>query len=362
MLKFMFRSMLIALVFLLVTVPARSQDAHGAPPTAAVSPAQAQQALDILQDDHKRAQLLQTLQTIAKASPPAASTPAAPSPAPADNLGVQLLVQVSDWFGDVSGQLAAAARNLSDFPMIWRWLVQLATDPNARQTLLDTAWRLALVVVCAFVAERIIRRAIRRPLAAVDRYVPRRAHQPADPQPAPASEATSIADINELRRWRLTLAYAWQIALRLPFVLTRLALELLPVICFAAIGNLLLATDIGREATPRVVILAMVNAYVLSSAILYATAALVSPASSQPSLLIIHDEAAAYLDVWWSRIVVVTVFGVALANIALLLGLYQPAYVAVVRLLMLVVHLFVVVIILQCRRSVADAIRAPEEQ
>jgi len=32
----------------------------------------------------------------------------------------------------------------------------------------------------------------------------------------------------------------------------------------------------------------------------------------------------------------------------------------VVRLLMLVVHLFVVIIILQCRRSIADAIRAPE--
>jgi moderate conductance mechanosensitive channel len=133
--------MLVALAFLLVAHPARSQDAHGAPPqpTPAATPTQAQQALDILQDDRKRAQLIQTLQTIAKASPPAASTPAAPSPVPADNLGVQLLVQVSDWFGDVSGQLAAAARNLSDFPMIWRWLVQLATDPIARQTLLDTA-------------------------------------------------------------------------------------------------------------------------------------------------------------------------------------------------------------------------------
>jgi small-conductance mechanosensitive channel len=364
MLRRNLRFMLVALAFLLVAHPARSQNAHGSPPqpTPAATPAQAQQALDILQDDRKRAQLIQTLQTIAKASPPAASTPAAPSPVPADNLGVQLLVQVSDWFGDVSGQLAAAARNLSDFPMIWRWLVQLATDPIARQTLLDTAWRLALVIVCAFVAERIIRRAIRRPSAAVGRYVPRRARQLTDLQPPPASEAASIADAHELRRWHMTLAYAWQLAVRLPFVLARLVLDLLPVICFAAIGNLLLATDIGREATPRVVILAMVNAYVLYSSILYVTAAAVSPASSQPSLLVIRDETAAYFDVWWNRIVAVTVFGVALANIALLLGLYQPAYVAVVRLLMLVAHLFVVIIILQCRRSIADAIRAPEAE
>ena len=362
--KFMFRSMLIALAFLLVAVPARSQDAHGASPqpTAAVSPAQAQQALDILQDDHKRPQLLQTLQTIAKASPPAASTPAAPSPAPADNLGVQLLVQISDWFGDVSGQLAQAARNLSDFPMIWRWLVQLASDPGARQTLLDTAWRLALVIVCAFVAERIIRRAVRRPLAAVDRYVPRRARQSTDPQPPSASDRASIADVNEVHRWHFTLAHAWQLALRFPFVLARLVLELLPVICFAAIGNLLLATDLGREATPRVVILAMVNAYVLYSSILYVTAALISPASSQPSLFVIRDETAAYFEVWWNRIVAVTIFGVAIANIALLLGLFRPAYVAIVRLVMLVPHLFVVIIILQCRRSIADAIRARDTE
>jgi moderate conductance mechanosensitive channel len=170
------------------------------------------------------------------------------------------------------------------------------------------------VIVCAFLAERIIRRAIRRPLAAVDHYVPRRARQPADLQPPPESEAASIADAHELRRWHLTLTYAWQLALRLPFVLARLVLELLPVLCFAAIGNLLLATNIGREATPRVVILAMVNAYVLYSTILYVTAAVVSPASSQPSLLVIRDETAAYFDVWWTRIVAVTVFGVALAK------------------------------------------------
>jgi hypothetical protein len=70
-------SVALAFLLLLVAVPPRSQDAHGASPqpTPAVSPAQAQQALDTLQDDRKRAQLIQTLQTAAKASPSAASTP-----------------------------------------------------------------------------------------------------------------------------------------------------------------------------------------------------------------------------------------------------------------------------------------------
>src|SRR2546425_789668 len=51
--------------------------------------------------------------------------------------------------------------------------------------------------------------------------------------------------------------------------------------------------------------------------------------------------------------------GIAFANVALLLGLHRGGYAALLRLVMLVVHLFVVVVILQCRRPVAEAIRAP---
>src|SRR5258708_16165848 len=159
------RFILIVLAFLLVAHPANAQDAHVSSPQKATPPAQAQHIVDILQDDQKRAQLIQTLRTIARASQPIPSTPTASSPVPADNLGVQLPVQVSDWFGDVSSQLAAAARNLSDFPMIWSWLVQLATDPIARQTLFDTACRLAPLIVFAFLADPIIPRAIRPPPA-----------------------------------------------------------------------------------------------------------------------------------------------------------------------------------------------------
>jgi small-conductance mechanosensitive channel len=349
------------MAFLLVTFPARSQGASGSPSASpAITATQAQQTLDILQDDHKRAQLVQTLQTIAKASSPQPAAPQAQdaaSPALADNLGVQLLSEVSDWFGQVSNQLAFAARTVSDFPGIWHWLLHLANDPFAQQMLFDTAWRLALVILCAFMAEWIIRRIMRRPLAAVDRYVPARARRFSEAQPDAATGGVTGPDTQEIHRWHATLTHAWQIAIRLPFALTRLFLDLLPVICFATIGNLLLATDIGREATPRVVILAMVNAYVLYRSILAVTAALISPPSSQPSLFVIRDETAAYLDVWWSRIVALTVFGIAFANIALLLGLYRRAYGAVVRLVMLIVHLCVVIIILQCRRSIGDAIR-----
>jgi small-conductance mechanosensitive channel len=360
---------LIILIALLAVQPARSQPSPDTAARAApsVTAAEAQRALELLQDDSKRGQLIQTLQTIAKTSS-AAQT--APNAAPNDNLGVQIMVQVSNWFGEVSTQLANAARKLTDFPMILHWSVQLAQDPAARHTLLDTAWKLALVLACALAIEWIVWRALRKPLAAIDRYVPARGRPTGDqrrqesnqePNQEPnRSEAEPENLGHELRRHH-SLAYAWQLVLRLPFVLARLAVDLAPVIAFAAIGNLLLATEIGTAVTPRVIILAVVNAYVLCRVVLCITGALVSPAANQPSLFVIRDETAAYINIWARRLVVVAVFGVAFANVALLLGLYRPAYWASVRIVVLVVHLLVLVVTLQCRAAVADLIRAPDE-
>jgi small-conductance mechanosensitive channel len=90
--------------------------------------------------------------------------------------------------------------------------------------------------------------------------------------------------------------------------------------------------------------------------------ALFSADASPLSLFTIRGETAAYIEVWTRRIVIVAVFGVALANVAYMLGLYRTAYDAWVKLVVLVVHIFVVIIILQCRRSVTRLIRAPEGQ
>lgn len=375
---FMLKSILRLLVLVLAVIwgpqPGKSQEGQAIPKSqvgaAALSltPAQAQQMLEVLRNDEKRAQLIQTLQTLGQADlpPTSAAVPGmerASQPLPGDNLGVQLLKQGSDWLGEMSGQLALAARAVSDFPMIWRWLAQMATDPTARDTLLGTAWTVILVMTCALAAEWLVKSAIVRPLAVVRRYAPihARGQKNADHQNGNVRGLASQPDgTRERRHRRRASAYVWQLLLRLPFVLTRLMLDLSPVVGFAAVGNLLLATQLGSEAIARVVTLAIVNAYVLCRGIMCATRAFVSPTTSQPSFLVIGDETAAYVDIWMRRIVIVAVFGVAFANVALLLGLYFPAYNAIVKLVMLVAHLFVVIIILQCRRNIAGLIRAPE--
>ena len=347
-----------------------SKDTHKpAAPAAnnadALTPDQAKRALDTLQDDKKRAQMIDTLRAIAQASPQAQISPQAP-PAPepkpaipltADSLGAQLLLTVSEQVGEISHEIADMARTLTHFPAFYYWIVRTANDPAAYNQLLDIAWKLALVFGCAFAAEWLIFHLVKRPVALLEARLPQTARAPAqtlamaDP---PSSAADVIAEPG-LHRRRLSLARAWQSLVRLPFVLGRLALELLPVLVFVGVATMLLGTQIGDLATTRLVILAVVNAYALSRGLICVVRALAGPFG----LFRVRAETAAYIEIWARRIVTVGVSGIAFANVALLLGLHRAGYAALLRLVMLIVHLFVVVIILQCRRQVAEAIRAP---
>ena len=359
----------ILLAFILLTPPALAQTGNlpagnAATPTTtkadALTPEQAKRALDTLQDDKKRAQMIETLRAIANTSPQAQAVPPAtekPSAIPltADSLGAQLLATVSDEIGDISHQVADVARSLTHFRAFYWWFIRTANDPEAYGQLLDIAWKLALVFGCAFVAEWLIFRLIKRPVALLEARIPLAARAPAQMLADPPSSSADVMAEAAPQRRRLSLTRAWQSMIRLPFVLGRLLLELLPVVVFVSVATMLLGTGIGEMRTTRLVILAVVNAYAFSRGFICAVRALAGPFG----LLRVRAETAAYTEIWARRIVGVAVSGIAFANVALLLGLSRGGYAALVRLVMLVVHLFIVVIILQCRRQVAGQIRAP---
>src|ERR1700720_3534590 len=183
----LFPSILLACA--LFAFPALAQT--GAAPKAAASatnkadvltPDQAKRALDTLQDDKKRAQMIDTLRAIANASPQAQVAPPAPEPKPAipltsDSLGAQLLLTVSEQVGEISHEVADMARSVTHFPAFYHWIVRTANDPSAYDQLLDIAWKLALVFGCAFAAEWLILRVIQRPVALLEARLPRTAHE-----------------------------------------------------------------------------------------------------------------------------------------------------------------------------------------
>ena len=184
----LFRSILFACLFACASLSFPAFAQAGAAPAAgppatnnadALTPDQARRALDTLQDDKKRAQIIDTLRAIANASPQAAA--AAPEqqaaiPLTADSLGAQLLLTVSEQVSEVSHQVADMARTLTHFPAFYYWIVRTANDPSAYDQLLDIAWKLALVFGCAFAAEWLILRLIQRPVALLEARLPQTAH------------------------------------------------------------------------------------------------------------------------------------------------------------------------------------------
>ena len=262
-------AILLALTFL--AVPAFAQtgvpltgDASSstANKTDTLTPEQAKRALATLQDDQKRAQVIETLRAIANASPPAqaaASETVKPPAIPltADSLGAQLLATVSDQIGDISHQVADIAHSLTHFKAFYWWFIRTANDPKAYGQLLDIAWKLALVFGCAFIAEWLIFRLVKRPLALLEARIPQAARAPAQTLADPPSSAADVMAETEPQRRRLGLTRAWQSMIRLPFVVGHLLLELLPVVVFVGIATMLLGTGIGDMRTTRLVILAV---------------------------------------------------------------------------------------------------------
>jgi len=179
----------ILLVFVLYAFPAFAQQG-AAPPVPAAGNAealtadQAKRALETLSDDKKRAQVIDTLRAIANASPQAAAAePKSAMPLTADSLGAQLLLMVSEQVGEISREVADVARTLTHYRAFYYWFLRTANDPSAYQQLLDIAWKLALVFLCAFAAEWLVFRLIKRPVALLEARLPQTAQAPVQTLP-----------------------------------------------------------------------------------------------------------------------------------------------------------------------------------
>jgi small-conductance mechanosensitive channel len=144
-----------------------------------------------------------------------------------------------------------------------------------------------------------------------------------------------------------------------PLVVARLGLDLLPIAAFAIVsyGGIGL---VGPLPTTELVMLTVNNAYMASRAVMVTSRMLLSPASPMLRLLPVADETAAYITVWLRRITFVLVVGYASAEAGLQFGLPWTAYDSILRVCLLLVTLFLIIVILQNRSAVSDALRAPD--
>ncbi len=365
--------LILCLIVLGSVAPAAAQppgQTNPVAPSTAITPAQARQALAVLNDPEKRAQFIATLEAIVKAQPaPETAAPTGPTPAAAaapapshaspaytplepNGLGAEVLLRGSDFLSHVSRQALTALTAVRSLPLLWGWVYIMATNPLGRDALLDTGWRLALVFAVGITVQWVIARAALRPILALVRRAPNGT--------PPVEDGEARAEVGETEPPHRRRIAMLTLLRRIPLVLGRLALELLPVLGFLLIGHAIVGSPLGGSVLPRLVLLAMIDAYALCAAILCVARMMFSPGEPRLRLLHFSDQQAAYAMRWTRLIAVVAVFGYAIAEVGGLLGLSDQAHDAVLKAASLVIHVFLAIIVLQCRRTVRRWLRAPQ--
>ncbi|HZF77331.1 MAG TPA: mechanosensitive ion channel domain-containing protein [Acetobacteraceae bacterium] len=327
------------LVLLALASPALGQAPRpaataAAPPAATPAPSGDLDALlNALRDDARRAELLRALEAAAAAQRGGAPAPAAEEPvvdpqilAP-NTLGAQLLLGASQRLQALSDQFVRVMETLTDLPGLAAWATGIARDPVTQARVVDAAWKLLLLFGLGLAAEGGVRRLLARTRDRLDALAPENGS-------------------------------AWTWMRRVPLVLARLALDLVPLAAFAVISYGMIGL-VRPLPTTELVLLTANNAYLAANVLMAVARMLLSPNSPHLRLVPVADETAAYVTVWLRRIVVVAVVGYAVAEAGLLFGLPWAAYDAILRVSLLIVSLFLIIVVLQNRDAVAEWLRAP---
>jgi moderate conductance mechanosensitive channel len=381
------RDTFLFLLALLAPLPALGQAAPApAPPAQAaatqLTPEQARQALDVLNDPKKRAAVAATLDAIVKAGPalagataPATTTPNSTQSSPPaartgvttplglqlapDSLGAAVLVSASN----ITSQLANRAEDVlhaaRGVPLLWHWAVAMMTDPEGRQLLADVAWRLAVTLALSFAVLFGTARLLRPALRGV---AWRLAHGHLSIPPEESNETGEArAERGEVEPAQRRRFDVHKIVSRVPLALARLSIELAPILAFLIIGHILTGSELGGTTLTRLVLLAVVDSVVVCSAVLRLARAVLAPRHRRLRLIPVPDATARYAISWIRRIVLVGVVGYAVAEVGLLLGLSRMAHMAVLKSVLLLLDILIATIVFQKRQVVRGWIMARQD-
>jgi len=338
----------IFLLSLLVSVSAIAAPA----PTPALTPDQARAALDVLNDPAKRAAVAATLQAILKAQPaPEAVAPTSPPPADATPPVAQPLSAITRIMERVGERAIAAARTAQSLPLLWGWVVVMATNPLGQDLMIGVGWRLLVALAAGTVVVWGLNHALRRPAERLRKAALAVAPTPVDPEDR--AEAGDLEAPVGPDRWQLLRAFGQ----RASFALGRLSLTLLPLAGLLLTGHVLAGLLGGERAIPIAIVL---SAYALAAALIAAARIVLAPESQPLRLVPLDDEAAHYVMRWWKRLTETGVFGVAAADLGATLGLSDIAHDTIVYLVGLLLTLGVARIVVSRRRAVRAVLRAPE--
>jgi len=314
----------------------------------------------LLRDDARRAELLRTLDALAKlaasqpapASPvpvagePAAAdlgqtpqaepAPAAPRPATAaeaptappeapplplvpDSVGARVVQQAADTFDQTSDFVQNAVRTATDLSGIQRWVLSVWNNPWLRERVIATAWKVTAMLLAALAAQFLVHRLLRSTRARLQQGGP----------------------------------LSWP--RRLPRGGLVLLLELLPLAAAYLAGTVAL-TLLEPVLTTRVIGQSLLNALILSGAVMRLARFVLSPLAPRLRLVTMAEEQVASLLRTLKGAVGLGVFGLVAMDAALLFGLDWITHGVLMRVLIGIVALQLVLLVLRMRVLIASAI------
>ena len=344
---------------LLAATPARAQG-----PQPALTQDQARSALETLNDPKKRAAFAATLEALLNAQPaPAATAPAEPAgPQPAstpvaeaitlapNSLGAQVLLSMSAFLNRLTDHAVQATQTLQSFPLLWAWAAVMLTNPTGQRLLLETGWRLGSALAVAGAVYFALRFATRQPLARVLAL-----GRPAPGAPDGSTDAADWAARGGIEPPAKRSGFG----ARLRLGLARLALGLAPALGLLIAGHLVAASRIGGQTDSRLIILAVIDAILVSHVLLAISTLLFMPEPRGLKLLPSRPALGAWLMRWSRRLILIGVPGYTIGEVGLLLGLSSQAHDAVQKLVGLVLWLCLAIMVLQRRRRVRTWLSSP---
>ena len=234
----------------------------------------------------------------------------------ADAEGASAMRAVSDGVAVLGRHIVALAREIAGIPDAIAWLIEHWGEPDERDAWLISFGKLVAVIAAGIAGGLIAFYALATPRRRVERR-----------------EAPSL----------------W---LRPPLLLYHAVLRAAPNLIAAGVAYGVL-TVISPADALRVIALAIINAHLIVSVVKVAGTLVLAPYAPQLRLAPISDENAAYCSVWWRRLVNIGAYGYVFCQAALLLGLPESGYAALVRLLGVLLVGLLITFILQNRIAFA---------
>ncbi|WP_429317343.1 mechanosensitive ion channel domain-containing protein [Paraburkholderia sp. GAS448] len=371
------------------TSAAAAAGGASATPAVALTPDQARQALDVLNDPQRRAQIEDTLRAVvaagalsavpASASAPAGASAAEPASSTAsgvaealqrNGLASQLARQGAHWLANVGSALRRSVAALLDVASVRAWWHDELASPQGHAMLGRVTWTLLAALLPALALEWLTGRVLRKASESTARRSANNLREARESEQEADAHALAVATAEAVSgaphpldekvegasgKWRIT--HPLSVLRRLPGALLHTLFRLIPLVVFVIVASALMSV-LSDDGTPAGSALdALIDIYVACRGAVIISRFFLQPDAPALRLWRMGDRWAALTHRWVVWIAVVIGVGTGVAEVAVHLGMNDDAHLAIVKTVALVTHVMVSILILQCRRPVAARIR-----